>query len=104
MIYLMESMGWKRRYANKQTKSDTNSAEIVATFKKLGASVWQLDRPVDLIIGYCGRTVLCEIKQAKGKLTDSQEKFLDEWKGGMVPIARTVEDCAIILEAIRNGL
>jgi len=41
---------------------DSNQTEIVAAFRAIGASVFVLKLPVDLLVGYAGKTVLVEVK------------------------------------------
>ena len=60
--------------------------------------VWQglgSTRGVSDIIGiYKGRPLAIEVKTAKGKLSEHQERFLTRWKneGGIAIVARSVED------------
>lgn len=99
-------MSYKRWYAGKSTKSDANQKPIVECFRKMGASVWALDRPVDLIVGYAGKMGLVEVKNREGKdkISPDQKKFFEEWKGPLVPIAYGPDDCETILRAIAKGL
>ena len=73
-------------------KRDFAEAEIVNTLHELKATVFRLDQPVDIIIGYRGRTVLAEIKTGKCKLNENQIKFIESWNGGDIPILRNSED------------
>lgn len=91
------------RYA---TKRDLNEPEIVAALRAVGATVVQLDRPVDLLVGYKRKTMLMEIKQPgelvksgkpKHKLTEGQEKFFAEWQGGDLLTVRSVEQALACL-------
>lgn len=95
-------MSYRQRYAGKSTKSDKNQKEIVEALRRLGASVFILDRPVDLLVGVFGRTGLIEVKMEDGELTSSQKKFLKDWRGAMIPIVRSIEDCEAAIEAIKN--
>lgn len=66
-------------------KVDLNHGEIVAALRQLGYSVFstaQLPRFFDIVFGKYGFTYCAEIKaDAKKKLTDSQVKLWDEWRG-----------------------
>lgn len=71
-------------------KVDANHGKIVAALRKAGASVFSgaaLGQGFpDLIVGYGGRTFLCEVKDGSKppsarKLTDDQVKFKADWKG-----------------------
>ena len=83
---------------------DANEPDIVAALRGVGASVIQLDQPVDLLVGYRGKNYLLEVKLPLGPkggdrstLTDAQFGFLKTWRGH-VKIVRTPEDA---LRAIR---
>jgi hypothetical protein len=98
------------RYA---TKRDINEAEIVAALRAVGATVVQLDKPVDLLVGFQGKTVLCEVKQPGTKvksgdpkfvLTPNQKKFYAEWKGGELYTVRSVEQALAVLGIADRGV
>ena len=76
------------RYA---ARVDANQADIVAALRDAGCSVWIIGRPVDVLAGKGGNTVLIEIKTAKGKHTELQKDFMSNWKGGTVATIRDVE-------------
>lgn len=80
---------------------DENQKQIIHTFIALGASVLNLSRvgegAPDLAIGYKGNTVFVEVKRdSKAPYTDSQVKFMQEWRGGAVSRIDSV-DAAIRL-------
>lgn len=81
-------------------KRDANEPEIVSALQSAGASVVRMDYPVDLAIGYRGRTVLAEVKLPNGKLNDNQRKFFATWRGATPPILRTVDDALKLLEGL----
>lgn len=78
------------RYA---ARADPNRAEIVAVFRAHGWSVYDLRRPVDLLVGKGNRiTMLVEIKRdEKATYTPAQVRFMAEWKGGPIVTVRDVE-------------
>jgi hypothetical protein len=76
------------RYANRR---DANEKEIVAALEKIGCTVYQLDTPVDILVGYRAKNYLIEIKTKKGKTTEAQREFFASWKG-QVRIVRTVDE------------
>ncbi len=82
---------------------DKNQNHIVSVFRKLGASVYILSMVgknfPDIAIGFRGRTVLIEIKDAAGKLTEGQERFFEEWKGD-VRIVRNDDDVINIMSEL----
>ena len=82
------------------SRTDANQKRIVAALRKAGASVYvgsaiKSGFP-DLIVGYAGRTFLCEVKDGSKppsarKLTPDQIKFRDSWKGDYT-VLESVED------------
>ena len=71
------------RYA---TRRDENEKEIVAALESIGCTVYRLDAPVDLIVGYRARNILLEVKDGKKtasrkQLTKAQRDFFADWKG-----------------------
>jgi hypothetical protein len=84
---------------------DATQAEIVAALRAAGATVWVIGLPVDLMVGYAGRTLLIECKCLTGKRepkptghTKLQKAFMADWPGG--PVA-TVTDAAGAINALR---
>jgi len=68
------------RYA---ARVDANQAKVVETLRQAGAYVWVIGLPVDLLVGYNGRTYLVEIKNGPTKaLTRLQQDFFGNWIGG----------------------
>jgi hypothetical protein len=76
----------------KAAKRDTVEPEIVDTLQKMGATTYRLSKPVDLVVGYRGRTYLVEVKTGKGSLTASQIDFMETWRGGQVHVLRTPQE------------
>ncbi|MDQ5882151.1 MAG: hypothetical protein QG616_1983 [Pseudomonadota bacterium] len=77
---------------------DPIQPEIVAALRAIGATVWVIGIPVDLLAGYRGRTTLLEVKSLTGKrkpkakgYTPLQESFLATWRGGPVATVTDVE-------------
>ena len=65
-------------YANTR---DTNEPQIVQALQKLGATVFRIDTPCDLIVGVRGRTVLLEVKGLHGTLTPIQRHYAATFRG-----------------------
>ncbi len=85
---------------------DANQAEIVEAMRKAGASVFIVGLPVDLLVGYAGKTALVEVKTLTGKRnpkpsrhTQFQKDFMLDWKGGTVA---TVTDTDGALRVLRS--
>lgn len=90
-------------------RTDGNAKELIDYMRKRGASVEQIDRPVDVIIGFRGVSAIAEIKTPRGKLRTSQRLFLDGWRG-LSRVLRCVDDCGDLLDemaiagtAIKHG-
>ncbi len=59
--------------------------------------VTQGDGIPDLLVGYNGFTILMEVKDGKKppsrrQLTAAEQKFFDEWTGGLLVIVESVQD------------
>lgn len=82
--------------ARRAAKRDASEPEIVSALRQCGFSVYRLHQPVDLVVGFRGRTFLVECKSgtkgyAKG-LNDNQQKFADEWRGSDVVVLSSAQD------------
>ena len=67
------------RYA---AKVDQNQDQIVSALRAVGAYVWVIGLPVDLLVGYKGHTFLVEVKNGPRKrLTPLQADFFENWSG-----------------------
>ena len=90
------------RYAN---RIDANQNQIVDAMRKAGAVVRiisQGDGIPDLLVGYKGYTILMEVKDgdkvpSARKLTEAEQKFFDDWRGGMLAVVNSVEEALEIL-------
>ena len=83
---------------------DANQKEIVEALRKAGCSVFVASTVgkgfPDLIVGKGGRTVLVEIKTKKGKLTEDQVHFYENWKGSAIIIVRTIDEALNIAKSL----
>jgi Holliday junction resolvase len=87
---------------------DDNQMEIVRAMRAVGATVrviTQGDGLPDLLVGYNGHTILMEIKDGNKppsarKLTDNEQKFFDEWKGGPLYKVESVDQALDILDSL----
>jgi hypothetical protein len=85
------------RYAN---RIDANQNKIVEGLRGAGAYVRiisQGDGIPDLLVGYKGYTILMEVKDgdkvpSARKLTDAEQKFFNEWDGGMLVVVNSVQE------------
>lgn len=85
---------------------DENQGDIVKALRACGATVRvisQGDGIPDLLVGYHGHTVLMEVKDGQKspsarKLTDAEQKFFDEWMGGLLVVVNSVQEALDILK------
>lgn len=89
-----------RAYAR---RVDENQPEIVAALQAIGVSVWVIGEPVDLMVGYRGKTGALEIKDGRKppserKLTQQQRDFFLLDRG----FHRVVSDVEEALHAIQE--
>ena len=87
---------------------DGNQAEIVAARRESGASVFVLKLPVDLLVGYAGKTALVEIKDrssAYGRkgLNEKQSAFLRGWNGGTVALIDSVDAAKWLIRCMSDS-
>lgn len=95
-----KDMGIRGQYSNRR---DTNEPEIVAVLEAHGLSVERVDKPLDLIVGFSGRTYLCEVKNGpKAKLTKFQQAFFGRWRGHAT-ILTSVQDAEDFAREVRGG-
>lgn len=86
---------------------DETQAAIVAAMRAMGATVWIIGLPVDLLCGYKGHTILVEVKRLTGKrqpkptkYTPLQKDFFATWKGGPVATVCDVEGAIRLLKSL----
>ena len=72
---------------------DGNQGEIVAALRQIGCSVYYIKEPVDLLVGYRGRTVVLEVKNGPDwRLKPSQAKFFGGEFRGEAYIVQSVDE------------
>lgn len=88
---------------------DETQAAIVSAMRAMGAVVWIIGLPVDLVCGYRGHTVLVEVKKLAGKrdpkptkYTQLQLDFLATWKGGPVATVCDVDGAIRLLKSLEG--
>lgn len=87
-----------------KNKRDANEGEIFDVLRGFGIVVEPMDRPCDAVCGFGGVNYLVEVKNGtKAKLTPSQQKFKDSWKGQFKTL-HTVEEAMTWASAVvRSG-
>jgi hypothetical protein len=91
------------RYA---ARIDANQEQIVSALRAHGATVrivTQGNGLPDLLVGYKGFTLLLEVKDGNKvpsarKLTPAEQKFFDEWTGGMLAVVNSADEAIEILK------
>jgi AmiR/NasT family two-component response regulator len=87
-------------------KTDSNHKEIVERLRALHCQVIDMSRVgkgfPDLLVNCAGSMHLCEVKNGRGKLTDDQLDFHEEWTGPPIVILRTVRDAEVFVIRCRN--
>lgn len=87
-------------------KVDAGQDQIVSALRAMGATVrivTQGNGLPDLLVGYRGFTILMEVKDGRKppsarKLTEAEQKFFDEWRGGLLAIVNNVDEALDILK------
>lgn len=85
-------------------RTDGNHAAVVKALRAHGATVVYIQSPLDLLVGYYGRTVLMEVKDgakppSKCKLTPKEQEFIETWPGGAF-VVYSPEDAVSALESL----
>jgi len=85
---------------------DANQEQIVSALRACGATVRVVtmgDGIPDLLVGYRGYTLLLEVKDGNKSpsaraLTPAEQKFFDEWTGGLLAVVNNVDEALDILK------
>ena len=94
---------------------DSNHAELVKAFEKLGCSVLSLAGIgagcPDIVVGFAGLQIMCELKDgakppSARKLTEDEERFRMNWKGGyrLVENLDHVQDTVNVLKGWQRAI
>ena len=88
----------------KRNKPDANQPEIVQALRDIGARVFLIGQPLDLLVAFRGKLTLMEVKNPNGedKLSKSQTVTISllETVGVRVPVVRNAEEA---IEAVTTG-
>lgn len=90
-----------RMTPRRKAKRDLVEGPIIAVLKAAGATVEQLDRPVDLVVGYRSKNILIECKTPGNKLNSGQREFVDAWKG-QVAVCHTPAEALEVIGAMAH--
>ena len=92
------------RFARQTGTPDANQASIVEALEKIGCTVYDIDKPVDLLVEFRGLWCVLEVKTKKGKLEKSQERFFEKVKAPAFIVRDVVEATAAVQMAWRRTL
>lgn len=89
-------------------RKDRNHSALKMALKSLGASVcdvYQLPGVLDIIVGYRGVDVRCEIKDPQQplsarRLTEAEQAVFINWKGRPPRVLETIEDCIALINEL----
>ena len=102
---LQEQQLSKRRFA-KQHATDINQPEIIKALKEEGCVVYEMERPVDLLIEYKRIWIVLEVKNPLGKntLSDDQFKFFRDTRAPAYVVRSGQEAVAAVRDASPRAL
>ena len=75
-------------------RTDASQAEVVKALRAIGAQVYYVKLPLDLLVAYRSRTFLVEVKENGGRLTKEQAEFLAIWSGE-AHVVRSPEEAVV---------
>jgi len=85
-------------------RRDANEPDVVKELEAIGCTVFRLDQPADLLVGFRGLNLLVEVKDgskppSQRELTDAQAVFSSEWRGQWLEAKTPHEAVQAVLEA-----
>jgi hypothetical protein len=80
-------------------RTDSNQHELVEALKKIGARCYYIKEPVDLLVGFRGRSIALEVKALGKPLTQAQRTFFETWPGE-ASLCHTIDEA---ISAVVNG-
>jgi len=86
-----------KRFARSTGTPDANQAAIVTALEKIGCQVYDMDKPVDLLVEFRQMWVVIEVKTSKGTLTPAQERFFGKVKAPAF-IVRNIEEAVAAVQ------
>ena len=93
--------------ARRAAKRDASEPEIVSTLEQCGFTVFRMNEPCDLLVGFRGKNYLIECKTegtAYGRtLNANQEAFNEYWRGGKMVRLTNATDAMDWAVSIASG-
>ena len=95
-----------RAIARRRTRRDDNEPEIIEAFLDAGATVYVMDKPLDLLVGIHGHNILVEVKDgskppSRRQLTKDEDQFMMTWKGSC-HVIDTADDARALIETYKR--
>lgn len=87
---------------------DGNHSELTKAFESLGCTVADTSAVgfgfPDICVGLVGLTYLVEIKDENGRLSESQERFIRDWRGGRIAVMQTTTEAIEFVQRVRKAV
>jgi hypothetical protein len=92
-------------HSYRRDRKDADHDVVVAQLRAIGAEVHYIGRPLDLLVGIMGVTLLCEVKSLDekgrpGKLKPEQAALIARWPGSPVLLLTRDTATARVLEEV----
>ena len=86
----------------RDARTDANENEIIKALEKVGAAVWRIKWPLDLLVAFRGTFYVLEVKTKYGKLNENQGEAVKEMmlRGCIPGIVYSEEDALKAIGAI----
>ena len=93
-----------KRYFQKQHATDANEPEIIEALKLEGCVVYQMERPVDLLVEYQRIWIVIEVKnpQGKNRLETDQVEFFKITRAPAYVVRSGQEAVAAVRDALKR--
>lgn len=78
-------------------RTDPTMTEVMKALRAIGVSVYYCKLPLDLLVCHRKETMLIEVKEDGGRLTQVQETFLQTWPGRVHIVRSPSEAVAAVL-------
>ena len=87
-------------------RKDEVQDDIVAALRKIGATVYIIGRPVDLLVGFQARNFLFDCKKlgwTRKDLTPFQKEFIATWRGQVRVVSSAEEAITVVTKSYSGG-
>ncbi len=91
------------RFARQTGTPDANQSEIITALEKIGCIVYDIDKPVDLLVQFRNLWIVLEVKTKKGTLENSQKRFFEKVKAPAFIVRDILEATAAVQMAWKRN-